>query len=173
MTTKPPPVALPHVRSHPTAPRAGAVDRPLGPLLLAIGSAMAVVGWLDLALAWVPPRFGDPEWEFATVSRTFDGMALGALGLALLGTGVVLQRYRRLVAVASVLSGLFTVLLLGLVLLYGLSVPVALQAADGPIRPLLTVAIARTSTFAVVYLGLFAWLTWFFWRQRRAIHDPR
>ena len=134
---------------------------------MAIGLAMAIAGWLDIALAWVPPRFGSREWEFATISRTFDGMALGSLGLSLFGVGLVLRQYRRLLALTAVLTGALTLVLLALAGLYLLNVPVAFQSAEDQILLLLKVAVGRTSTFILVYLGLYGWLTWFFWRHSR------
>jgi hypothetical protein len=46
-----------------------------------IGLAFALVGGFDLALIWIPLGFGNPEWEFGTVSATLDGLPVTTLGL--------------------------------------------------------------------------------------------
>lgn len=142
---------------------------PLGATLIAIGLAMTIAGWLDVALAWVPTRFGNNEWEFATVSRTFDGMALGTLGVSLFAVGAMLRRYRLLLGLIVVVFALMTCFVLAAAGLYLLNVPVAIGGVQDQVRGLLNVAILRTSAFIVVYVLLYSWLTWFCWRQYRAL----
>jgi hypothetical protein len=58
-------------------------------LVLIAGSAFALVGIADLALLWLPARAGNVAWEYATVGRTLDSMPMVALGLVLIGYGVL------------------------------------------------------------------------------------
>src|SRR5689334_14868275 len=59
---------------------ADAARRVLG----AAGLVLAIVGWTDWALLWVPLRFGVVEWEFGTISQSFDALPLATIGTAAL-----------------------------------------------------------------------------------------
>src|SRR6185437_6901598 len=48
-----------------------------------VGIAFVVMGFTDVALAWYPTAFGNPEWEFGAISATLNGFALPTLGLYL------------------------------------------------------------------------------------------
>jgi hypothetical protein len=52
-----------------------------------IGLAFLVVGGSDFALVWFPLNFGNPEWEFGTVTQSFNGLPILLLGLGLLVAG--------------------------------------------------------------------------------------
>ena len=102
-----------------------------------MGVVFAAVGLLDLALAWYPFEFGNPQWEFGTVSRTYDTLPITALGLTLLlGSGVArgTRWWVRTVGIVFLLMGL--VVAAGLVL-YALNIPLALSSvADNELASL-------------------------------------
>lgn len=51
--------------------------------------ALGVAGVSDLVLAWIPPRLGNPQWEFSTVAQSMSGLPLVTIGLAgLLASGL-------------------------------------------------------------------------------------
>ena len=54
----------------------------------------ALVGGLDILLAWYPSSFGSPDWKFATVTTTLMYFPLFSLGLVLL-TGSAMGRGRK------------------------------------------------------------------------------
>lgn len=58
-------------------------------LLLIAGATFALVGIVDMALLWLPLRPGNVAWEYSTVGRTLDSMPMPALGLVLIGYGVL------------------------------------------------------------------------------------
>jgi hypothetical protein len=60
----------------------------LAPILVALGIALAIAGWLDVLLFYWPPHFGDNGWEFGTVAQTMDALPLPTLGLGLLAIGL-------------------------------------------------------------------------------------
>lgn len=103
--------AAPHVRTRDSVAR----------MMLIAGSTFSLVGIADMALLWLPLRPGSVAWEYATVGRTLDSMPMPALGLVLIGYGV-LRAARptvngvRLVAaiffVLALLSGFLSFLLL-------------------------------------------------------------
>jgi len=80
------------LRGAPTTPRArlpgGDVYR-LWPLLFVAGAVFTIVGWGEVLLIWFPLHFGDPDWEFTTITRTFDLLPLGTVGLTLLGAAII------------------------------------------------------------------------------------
>lgn len=159
------------VGSAPPAASATPLDRAwqrAAPVFAALGLAITAVAALDLGLAWVPAQFGNPEWEFGTVTRTFDSLALGTTGLGWLLIWSVVRKVRwALVALGLV----FVLLLVGIVgglVLYWLNVPVALGAVPAEAGTMLKRSVARSSVFGTTYLALYAWLSWFTWRAWRA-----
>jgi hypothetical protein len=134
-----------------------------------IGVAFAVVGGMDLLVAWVPQSFGQPEWEFGTISQTLDGMPVFALGLALVLTAAVVEDNRRLARVlAGVFVGLGVVILL-MAVLYLTVVPLALKSVPDPvIRQGLMKAIVKAGTQSVAYPTMFTWVGIKAWRSTAA-----
>lgn len=137
--------------------------------LVALGWVLVGVSAVDLGFAWFPPRFGFGEWEFGTVSRTFDGLALGTIGLVLLTVGAVAYQGRRRLLALSVLYALSLLVLIGMAALYALNAPVALARVPLEAKRVLTHAVMRTALFICLYLPLYGWLSWFTWRQYRAV----
>ena len=39
-----------------------------------LGFALFVVGGADFLLTWFPERFGNPEWEFGTITASLNAM---------------------------------------------------------------------------------------------------
>ena len=135
------------------------------PPLTAFGLILVAVGMIDLGLAWWPPMFGRGEWEFGTASRTFNSLALGATGYVFLVMAASLRRWALGLRSLSVVSAIGFLALAGVLLLYWKNVPVALAAVPEQSRPALEQAILRSTSFAVLYILLFGWLSWFTWRR--------
>jgi hypothetical protein len=133
------------------------------------GLAVALVGWFDLALLWYPLRFGDPEWEFGTISAHFDGMPLGTVGLALLVAGAIGRGWRRTSRLLAVVCLLVVVGLLAISVIYLLDVPLALRATAPQIKPVMKKAMLKAGVFSATYTVLYAWLAWFLWRSTRPV----
>jgi hypothetical protein len=138
------------------------------PPFAAFGLVLLAVGVVDLGLAWWPLQLGSGEWEFGTASRTFNSLALGSTGFVFLVVAASAQGWVFGLRVLAGLSVLGVLLLLGALTLFGLNVPVALGAISEQARPTLVRAIGRTTVFAVLYIGLFGWLSWFTWRRAGA-----
>jgi len=134
----------------------------------ALGLAISVVAGVDLAMAWFPAQFGNAEWEFGIVTRTFDSLALGTTGFGLLVLVALVRRLRLGLAVVGVLAVLGSIALAICLVLYGLNVPVALGAVPEAAGTVLRRAMVRTGTFGVIYLVLYVWLSWYTWRGFRA-----
>ena len=143
---------------------AGAFARPLAVL----GLALTSVGLLDLAFAWIPFEFGVGEWEFGTVSRTFDAYALLTVGWGLLLSAALLRGSAFPLRVLGLVFALTALGLLGAIALYALNVPLALRAMPAESKSALVRAILRTGAFAGIYITLYGWLAWFAWHRAGA-----
>jgi hypothetical protein len=149
-------------------PDKGAKGRPARPpdraavwaLLGWIGMAFVVVGGVDFALAWYPPEFGNREWEFGTVTASFNGLPIVVLGLGLLLTSS-LQTGRRWLGLLAALGcfGLFAWVVAGVVI-YGTNVPLALSAVPPEVLTGMKKAVVRTAVQSVAYPVLLAYLGW-------------
>lgn len=137
-------------------------------LILIAGSTFALVGLADMALLWLPARPGNVAWEYATVGRTLDSMPMPALGLVLIGYGV-LRASRptvngvRLVAAVFLVFGLLS---LFLAFLFLTSAPAVLSQTP----PEASDAVRRAATRHGVQSILYP-LAWFaiaivVWRAR-------
>jgi len=138
-------------------------------LLGVVGAGFALVGGIDLLVAWVPQAFGQPEWEFGTITQTLDGIPVCAIGLAMLLTGALAEDNRRL---ARTVAGIFMLIALAIVamaVLYVTVLPLALRAVPDPtIRQGLMKAMVKTITQAVVYPTVFTWVGIKAWRSTAA-----
>lgn len=121
-----------------------------------MGLGFVLIGLLDLALAWYPLKIGNPQWEFGTVSRSYDNLAITALGLTLLlGAGVArgVRWWTRTVAIVFLL---FAVWVLAGYVLYALNIPLALRSVADPVALSgLKRAMAKTTGQAIVYCVVF------------------
>lgn len=147
--------------------RAASAAEQSGPwqLLGALGIALSLVGLADLVVAWFPQAFGNPEWEFGTVSATFDGLPAPAMGLVLVLSAAYVRRSRTLIRALAIVSIVLAILLVGAALLYATAVPLALRSIQDPLlRVGLFKALLKTGIQAAVYPVLFLWLGARAWR---------
>jgi len=136
---------------------------------MVIGAAFALVGVIDLTLMWTPVRFGNPAWEFATLSRTFSNVPLTGLGLLLVALGLVRHPdWDGLwVRVAAGVFGLVTVLLVVLGVLYLTVLPAVIR--ETPVEGLDAVGntVVKNGVEIVVYPIAFALIAVLLWRGVR------
>lgn len=137
----------------------------LAPPMIAFGLVLLGVGIVDLGLAWWPLRFGTPEWEFGTASRTFNSLALGSTGFMFLVMAAVVRDSVMGLRVLAGLALIGCIALAGTLVLYLSHVPVALGAVPADTQSTLVRAIFRSTTFALLYIVLFGWMSWFTWRH--------
>lgn len=130
------------------------------------GAVLAIIGAVDLALVWYPMNWGNPAWEFGTVSASLDVMPVLTLGLGLLlGAGVARGRrgWIRTVAVVMIISGV-TILLAGA--LYATTIPIALDSVSDPLVRLgVKKAILKALIQMLLYPAAFFWLAGKSWRH--------
>lgn len=141
------------------------------PSLTQLGSAQlngwAILGWLglaylimsviDLALGWYPIRFGQPEWEFGTISATIAGLAIPTLSLYLILASAFARERTRLIKWVAVAMIVIAVFLGVLFILYLTAVPLALRAvSNNPIIHLgMEKSIIKSFTLFLGYEALF------------------
>jgi len=153
---------------------------PLGTLFLAGGLIFSLVGWVDVALFYYPQRFGQPEWEFATVAQTLDAMPLPTLGLLFLclaaRAGAWRLGVRRIIAALAIL---LMIALAVLMIIFVLDIPVAMRALDQAqqaaqaqgqavnpaMRSGVKRVVAKSVVYAVAYMVTYATLAIAMWRR--------
>ncbi len=131
-----------------------------------VGLVFALVGGFDLLLTWYPLNFGNPDWEFGTITAALDGLPVTTLGLALL-LGVAVARGKRwLVRTMAVVFVALAVVIVLAAMLYATDVPIALQSMTDPLIALgLKKAIAKTTVQALLYPVAFVWIAVKAWRH--------
>jgi multisubunit Na+/H+ antiporter MnhC subunit len=144
-------------------------------ILVTLGAAFLLVGLADLALLWWPIEFGNPAWEFGTISQTFDSLPMSGLGFGLIVFG--LTRYSNTPAV--VMRGLagfttvVTVVLLGLGAIWATSVPPVARRTPEPALDGLGMAIVKNVAEIVIYTAAFAVMTVLLWRGVKRSREVR
>lgn len=135
-------------------------------LLAGVGALFVIVGGADLALTWLPLGFGNPEWEFGTVTAMMDGLPVPTLGLVAVAGAARLAGARGIARGVSVVLVVLALWIVGAAILYLTTVPIALRAVTDPvIRAGLDKAVTKTAVQCVAYpIGL-AWLAVAAWRR--------
>lgn len=172
----PPPKLAPLVHAAPMArirsrPTATSHSETAWAVVGELGAVLAIIGAVDIALAWYPFAFGNPEWEFGTVTTTLDGMPVLALGLALaLGSALFLGK-RILGRAVAVVFAVVGVALLGMALLYLTTLPIAWRSvSETLLQQGLLKAITKTMVQAVLYPAVFLGIAVQGWR--RTVRPP-
>lgn len=131
-----------------------------------IGVVFLLVGGTDFLLAWFPLDLGTREWEFGTVTGSFDGLPIVLLGVgALLSASV--QIGRRWWTVASgVVAGVLLLTVVSAFVLWLTNVPLALQSVPAEAAVGLKKALVKTLVQGVTYPLVLAYL---FWRAMGAL----
>jgi hypothetical protein len=135
-------------------------ERSLGRLAFVGGLALAVIGTTDVALLWMPPQFGNAEWEFATISSTLESLSLAALGYGLMTAGSMIRHGKATLYVLAAIFFLLTFLVLGAAALFALDVPLALRGAPPQLKGQIMQHFLKTGLLTVAYLFLFGSLGW-------------
>lgn len=127
-----------------------------------VGAVLAVVGAVDVALVWYPARFGVAEFEFASVAASLNSMPVVTLGLGLVVAASSALESRALAWTTVILAVAVALLLLVSMVLFGLTVPLALQAEVEPIiltgiKKQVAKSSVQLAAYAVAYVLLVRW----------------
>lgn len=128
------------------------------PVLGWIGVVFLVLGGLDFGLTWYPFDFGNREWEFASVTASFNGLVVPVLGIGLImvASGLTGRRWWRYLAVLASVTFLLAVLV-GVVL-WATNIPLATRSVPLELATGLKKAMVKTAAQAVVYPALLVYL---------------
>lgn len=116
------------------------------------GLLLAVAGFGDLVIAWVPLMFGSPEWEFGTVVATFAGLPLGTMGLAaMLGSALARGMRWQVRLLGWVVLGL-GILWAAAYTVFLTVLPIAVRGAPEGSSIGVSKVVAKTSLLAVAFV---------------------
>jgi hypothetical protein len=116
---------------------------------------LALAGIGDWILAWIPLRFGSPEWEFGTIAASFSGLPLVTIGFAGLLGSAVARGIRWQVITVSTVALIFSLMIAAALIIFLLDVPIAVRAVAGPARLGIAKAIAKTGMLGVLFFVTF------------------
>jgi hypothetical protein len=141
--------------------------------LFVIGIALAVIGFINLALLFFPPRWASLDWEFGTLSGIVDGLPLvtigvGAMCAAAVANGWVLTR--RLMALLTILMAL---LMAVVGVMFALDVFAVLKVVQPAMKPTIKLAAVKTSLSSLTYFALYLALGVWTWRRLRGTKGAR
>lgn len=141
--------------------------------LFVLGIAVAVIGFIDIAILFFPPQWASLDWEFGTLNGVVEGLPLftigvGAMCAAAVANGWVLTR--RLMALLTMLMAL---LLVVIGIMFTLDVFAVLKVVQPAMKPTLKLTAVKislmTMTYFVLYLALGVWT----WRRLRGTKGAR
>lgn len=116
---------------------------------------LTLAGFGDWVLAWIPTRFGNPDWEFGTVVSTISGLPLISIGLAgLVGAAFVTGIRWQLMTLATFLFAFGTAVILSVAVL-ALNIPLALNAVEGVAETGILKALAKTFFLAGLFVACY------------------
>ena len=95
-----------------------------------VGIGFLVMSATDIALAWYPTSFGNPEWEFGAISASLNGFAIPTLALYLILASAIARRQLVLTRALAVILGLLTIVIAFMGIIYTTVVPQALSAVS-------------------------------------------
>jgi hypothetical protein len=129
-------------------------------ILFGAGIALSIIGFADVLLLWYPLRFGSLDWEFATLTGTFDALPLATIGMVMLGVGAVALKRSRTSLVLSLFYLVLCVALAAAAGLFVLAVLAGMNAVDPSVELQFRRAVMKTSVLSFSYVSFFGWLAW-------------
>lgn len=138
-------------------------------LLSGLGILLTIVGFLEVALLWIPANFASTAWGFTTATGFLDAVPLLGLGLALtLAASIALGRLR-LTRTLAIACGLLALVVCLAAVLYARALPTSFGVSmDDAMRIQLTKLTVKAGLQALVYLTTFLVLAALAWRATRA-----
>ncbi len=117
-----------------------------------IGILFVLVAGVDVLLTWFPTNFGNREWEFGTVSGSFNGLLSVAFGFALVQVWFAHADRAWPLRALGFVHIIIALLIIGAALMYARNVSIALSAATaGGAGTGIMKAIIKTSFQSVAF----------------------
>lgn len=133
------------------------------------GLLIAIPGWIDVLMLYSAPRWASIDWEFGTITSTFDALPLGTVGLVLAALGAVGSGRPVSLKLMALLSALLLLALGAAAVIFALDIPVVLRAVRPDMSSAVKVSMLKTSMTAATYLVVYASMTVFCWRRSRPV----
>lgn len=131
------------------------------------GWALAVPGWLDVLMLYANPQFANIEWEFGTVTSTFDAMPLGSIALMMIALGAVGSGRSKALKFMSVVFGLLSLSLILLLVVFALDLPVIIPAIRPDMATSVKQSLIKTALSATAYVALYLAMTVYCWKRSK------
>jgi len=122
---------------------------------LLAGIVLAFVGLVDIAFVWYPPRWANVDWEFGSVSTTFDALPLPTIGLVSVLVAAASRGRRLPMRLMGALILFLALVLVVFAVVYVLDAPVVVQAVDPQARATVKRAMMKTGLMAAAYIVLY------------------
>ena len=134
-----------------------------------VGGVLLLIGLIDIGLAFYPPMFGNPNWEFGTVSSSLNSLPVPMLGLALLLGAAVARGWILGVRVWAIVGIVLAVCILAAAVIWALNLPLAFRSVQEPVARLgLKKSVAKSVAQVILYPVAFLWIGWQGLRHVRA-----
>jgi hypothetical protein len=95
-----------------------------------VGMGFLVMAGTDIALAWYPTSFGNPEWEFGAISASLNALAIPTLALYLILASAIARRHVTFARVLAVVLILLAIVILFMGIIYATVVPQAFTSVS-------------------------------------------
>ena len=115
-----------------------------------VGLGFLVMSGTDIALAWYPTSFGNPEWEFGAISASLNGFAIPTLALYLILASAIARKQIVFTRVLAIVLVALAIVIVVLGLIYATVVPQAFTSVSE--NDLLTSGMRRAVLKAVVLI---------------------
>jgi hypothetical protein len=137
------------------------VDPMLGWSAIRVLAVLFVLaGLLDIAIAFYPPRFSDKAWLFGVLSGVIGGLPVLSLGLCGSLVAAMTLKAPRTTTVLGILNGLLSVLIVGALIGYLLSIGEVRRTAPAATLPSISKNMVRTVLAGLLFLVLHATAFW-------------
>ncbi|HET8634749.1 MAG TPA: hypothetical protein VFL88_11445 [Gemmatimonadales bacterium] len=134
-----------------------------------VGGVLLIVGLIDLGLAFYPPMFGNPNWEFGTISSQLNSLPVPTLGLGLLLGAAVARGWELGMRIWAIVGIVLAVFIVAAAVLWALNLPLAFRSVQEPAARLgLKKSVAKSVAQAILYPVAFLWIGWQGLRHARA-----
>ena len=131
------------------------------------GLLFFIVGTTDIALLWYPAFFGDPQWEFGTVTNLLNGLPATTIGLAMMAASALARERARSARLVATIIGFFALVVIVASVLYLTDIPIALRESSSNALVLLGIkkSIVKTTVQAIIYPIVLISMAVMIWRR--------
>ena len=123
-----------------------------------IGLVFLIVGGMDFVLVWTPTNFANREWQFGSVTQSFNGLPILLLGVGLLTVAGEQAERTWWQWVGTVAAAALLLAVVGGFLLWASNVSLAMATVPENLARGVQEAIAKTAVQSVAYTAILGYL---------------